>query len=239
MVHAFSTRHGGTSPAPYDTLNLSYRTGDDARNVTENLSRWHRAVGLDPSRTVDASQAQADRVAIVGLKDCGTRIPDVDALLTHDPGVTLMLRYADCVPILLLDPAHRAIGLVHAGWRGTVAKVTTKALQAMFDTYRTSPADVIACIGPSIGPCCYTVGSDVADQVRAAFGQSELLTADGANGIARLDLWKANAVQMRALGVQQIEIAGLCTAQRTDDFYSWRAEHGKTGRLAALLALYE
>lgn len=235
IIHAISTRHGGTSSAPFATLNLSRAAGDDPRNVSTNTRRLHAALALDASATVDASQVHGARVAIVGAADRGTCIADVDALLTNEPGVSLLLRFADCVPILLFDPSHRAIAAVHAGWRGTVGQIATHAVTAMGAQFYTRPRDLIACIGPSIGPCCYRVGADVIIQVRAAFSDSDelLVTRDGAT---HFDLWQANARQLQTLGVEQIEIAKLCTAEHTNDFYSARVQ-GKTGRFGAIIAL--
>lgn len=236
IVHGISTRHGGISPAPFDTLNLSRNVGDDLNHVAVNLQRLHAALQLDEHTTVDAHQAQADSVAIVDKRHRGTRIKDVDALLTNASNVPLLLRFADCVPILLCDPVRRAIGVVHAGWRGTILKIATKAAQAMIDTFHSRPRDIIACIAPSIGPCCYRVSDDVINRVRIAFeNYDELLIPNGTG--AFFDLWQANAQQFRALGIEQIEMAKICTAHRTDDFYSWRAENAKTGRFGAVIAI--
>ena len=237
IVHAISTRHGGVSPAPFDTLNLSRHVGDDAENVATNLQRLNTALGIDSSAVVDASQAQADRVAMVGAEQRGTRIKEVDALMTNTPGVPLLLRFADCVPILFFDPVHRAIAVAHAGWRGTVLKITTKTVQAMVDAFDTRPHDLIACIAPSIGPCCYRIGDDVIARVRDAFDMSDELLIPQTGGGAHLDLWQANAQQLRALGVEQIEIANICTADHTNDFYSWRAEKANTGRFGAIISI--
>ncbi len=235
LVHAVSTRHGGVSPTPFDSLNLSRTVGDDVDNVARNIERLHLALGLDVRRMVTASQQQADRVAIVGAQEAGSRIVDVDALLTDEPGIPLMLRYADCVPILLFDPVRHAIGVVHAGWRGTVARVAAKAARAMFDRYATQPSDLVAGIGPSIGPCCYVVQQDVVDRVKEGFPEPDELLIRR-SGRTYFDMWKANERQLRGLGITQIEVAGLCTAEHTDDLYSARAE-GKTGRFGAIIAL--
>jgi hypothetical protein len=235
LAHAISTRHGGVSPAPFQTLNLSRTVGDDVKNVACNIERLHAALGLDVWAMVTASQAQAERVAIVRRDHRGSRIVDVDALLTDEPGIPLMLRYADCVPILLFDPVHQAIGVVHAGWRGTVAHIGSKAARSMFDEYCTQPRDLIACIGPSIGPCCYVVQQDVADQVTASFAEPDDLLIQR-DATTYLDLWRANERQLRDLGVDQVEVAELCTADHTSDFYSARAG-GKTGRFGAIIAL--
>ncbi len=238
ITHAISTRRGGVSSAPFASLNLSRFVGDESHNVATNLQRLHAALGLDPRMTVDASQAQADAVAMVHEHHRGTHINQVDALLTRTPNLPLLLRYADCVPILLFDPAHRAIGVVHAGWRGTVLKIAKRAAQTMFDVFGTRPRDLIAGIAPSIGACCYRVGDDVIARVRGAFDNADQLLDSNANGV-HLDLWQANAHQLRALGIEQIEIANICTAHHTDKFYSWRAERGKTGRFGALIAIRE
>ena len=237
LIHGISTRHGGTSPAPFDTLNLSYDAGDTADNVKANRDGWHRALGLELANTVTARQARSDRVAIATPQDRGIGIPGVDALLTDQAEVGLMLRFADCVPILLYDPGKHAIACVHSGWQGTVMKVVSKAVLAMVDAFGTRTSDLCAGIGPSIGPCCYSVRQDVVSRVKAAFPTSDALLSTMADGTVHLDLWEANALQLRELGVSRIEVAGICTAHRTDEFFSWRAERGQTGRFAATIAL--
>ncbi len=236
VTHAISTRHGGVSPAPFDTLNLSVVAGDQPSNVDANTARLHDTLELDASATVTASQAQADQIAIVDVNYRGTRMKNVDALVTDQPNLPLLLRYADCVPILLYDPAHHAIGVVHAGWRGTITKIAAKSVRAMQQAFGTQMRDVIACIGPSIGPCCYEIGDEVMDQVQGAFSEVDALLLKQ-NGSTHLDLWEANALQLRELGVEQIEIAKICTADHTDDFYSWRAENKNTGRFGAIISI--
>ena len=235
-IHGISTRHGGVSPAPFHTLNLGRTVGDDPDCVAINLKRWHTALALEASATVHAVQAQADRVAVVQSNHRGTRVAGVDALLTAERGLPLMMRFADCVPILLYDPRHHAIGVVHAGWRGTVLKIVTLAAQSMVTSFGTQPRDLIAAIGPSIGPCCYRIGDDVAARVQASFQDNADELLSSRNGGIHFDLWQANAVQLRALGVDRVQVAELCTAEHTEDFYSARAEN-KTGRFGAIIAL--
>ena len=237
LIHAISTRHGGVSPAPFDTLNLSRSTGDEETNVRVNVQRLHDALGLDAAATISASQAQADRVEVVGAAQRGMIVRAVDALLTNEPGLPLLLRYADCVPILFFDPRHHAIGVAHAGWRGTIGKIAAKTARVMSDIFGTQPRDLIACIAPSIGPCCYAIRDDVIEQVKKAFDDSYELLTTQPDGQVHFDLWKANERQLRAAGVEQIEIAGICTADHTDDFFSWRAENAKTGRFGAIISL--
>lgn len=235
LMHAFTTRHGGVSLAPFDTLNLSTYVGDTESNVQENLKRLHNALDIDVRATVDANQAQANQVAHVLAMQRGARIPNVDALITNAPRVPLLLRFADCVPILFYDQAQRAIGVAHAGWRGTVGKVATQTVRAMGEAFGSQPHDLIACIGPSIGPCCYTIGTDVQARVRENFSDADTLLALH-NDAVHFDLWEANARQLRALGVE-VDVAGICTADHTEDWYSWRRERGRTGRFAAIIAL--
>lgn len=236
IIHAISTRHGGSSPAPFHSLNLSSAVGDHPSNVIANIARLHDVLALKESATVSASQAQSAQVAMVDAGDRATRIQNVDALITNAPGVTLLLRYADCVPIFFCDPVRRAIGVAHAGWRGTVAKIAAKTAQAMCAAYGTKIRDLRACIAPSIGPCCYEVGSNVIEQVDAGFRRADDLLISQ-NGAFHLDLWQANAIQLGELGIEQIEIAEICSADHTDDFYSWRRENKNTGRFGAIIAL--
>jgi polyphenol oxidase len=162
-----------------------------------------------------------------------------DAILTSSPGLTLYMRFADCVPVLLYDPVRRVVGLVHAGWQGTVVRTAAAAVERMMAEYGSRPADILAGIGPSIGPDHYEVGVDVIQRVQAAFPEhaEALLQSNGSRERAHLDLWLANQVVLEEAGVKRIETAGLCTACDLDHWYSHRAEKGRTGRFGALIAL--
>ncbi len=244
VVHGFTTRHGGVSPEPFAGLNLSISVGDTRANVVENRSRAFRALGRDPDSIADLWQVHSAEVVYAAT----ARAPGqehhgkADALITDRPEVTLFLRFADCVPILLYDRARHAIGLVHAGWRGTVARVCAAAVEAMTAQFGTNPADVSAAIGPSISAARYEVGPEVVTAAKAALGgrvDETLSTPVGRepNGRAHFDLWRANAIVLEQAGVNDIVVGGICTAENTQDFYSHRAEHGQTGRFGALLAL--
>ncbi len=237
ITHAVSTRHGGISASPFDSLNLSRFVGDADANVATNWARLHAALALDATATVDASQAQADHVALVDARHRGTRIQNVDALITRTPNLPLLLRFADCVPILFYDPVQRAVGIAHAGWRGTVLHIATRTVQALQAAFGTRPRDLIVGIAPSIGACCYQIGDEVIARVRQTFANADALLIAQPGGTTHFDLWQANAAQLRALGVEQIEIAGLCTAHHTAEFFSYRAERGSTGRFGAVIAL--
>jgi YfiH family protein len=154
------------------------------------------------------------------------------------------MNYADCTPIFLFDPLNHAIGLGHAGWQGTVRDLPGALVQAMKEAFGSDPARLVAGIGPAIGPCCYEVGEPVISQVRAAFDEVDSLLLDGQNGAAKaqgghryFDLPEANRRNLARAGVRQIEMSGLCTACRTDLFFSHRAEKGRTGRFGTLFIL--
>ena len=160
-----------------------------------------------------------------------------DIILTDKQHVTLFMRFADCVPILVHDPVKGVIGVSHAGWLGTVRDVAGATVKAMGRRYGSKPADVVACIGPSIGPDHYEVGQDVIGQVRQTFGAESERVLQPHPSSVHFDLWKANRILLERAGVNKIELAGICTACHTDDWFSHRAEKGKTGRFGALISL--
>ena len=232
LVHTIFTRLGGVSLEPFDTLNVGSTVGDDAAAVAENHARVYAQLGVSAAQVTSPRQVHSNRVVVIGGEQAGTIIPDSDGLVTRTPGVGLLLRFADCQPILLYDPVHHALGLVHAGWRGVAQGIARRAMEMMNRAFGTDPADLIAGLGPAIGPCHYTVG----DKVAAAMGY---VLPDWAGALSpigedqwRLDLSAANAQQLAAGGVQQIEHADLCTACHYDEFYSHRAGNGHTGRFA-------
>ncbi len=230
-------RHGGVSPAPYVSLNLSISTGDTRENVGENRRRAFEALGRCPDTVADLWQVHSADV-IVAQAPNGERgyLGQADCLITDRPEVTLFLRFADCVPILLFDPRRPAVGIVHAGWRGTLKKAAGAAVRAMTEQYNSRPSGIVAAIGPSIGPCHYAIGPEVVSEARQAFpGRDDLLPA--VNSGHHLDLWAANELALREAGVEQIEQGQVCTACRQDDFFSHRAAQGKTGRFGAVIGL--
>lgn len=244
-VRAFFTgRSGGLSPQWNGGLNWSISVGDDPANVRQNRERSLEPFGLTLERTVIAGLVHGDRVVAVSgdepLTPDGIHlIPDCDAIITDKPNLALAVTAADCVPVLLYDPVRRAIGAVHAGWRGTVLGIAGKAVQAMVQTYGCNPADILAEVGPSIGPCCYEVDEVVAGPVRAQFGEAagNLLRPEGAPGKFRLDLWAANQQDLLRAGVRSAAIHGTCTSCHVDALFSHRAERGAAGRGAAIIAL--
>jgi YfiH family protein len=243
VTNASTTRHGGVSPAPYDSLNLGGSTEDAPENVDANRAKLSLLTSHDLESVAWAGQVHGNTVAIVDAGDAGRRFESTDALVTNAVEVSIVILTADCAAVSLYDPIKRAIGLVHAGWRGTVAGVASHAIERMMNTFGTDPTDLIAGIGPSIGPCCYEVGSDVVDSLRAEqpLVADHVLTAGDGAGKQNLNLWRANTLQLVTAGVFEanIEVAGICTVCNTQDFYSHRATGGRTGRFAGVMMLHE
>ena len=235
LFHGVFTRLGGMSPSPYDSLNVGHFVGDNHEAVETNHHLICQALGISRTDLTAAQQVHGSQVTMVGPGDRGRVLPATDALITDSPGVALMLRFADCLPVLLYDPVRRALGLAHAGWRGTVAGIVAKTALAMMEAYGSRPTDIIAGLGPGIGPCCYQVGTEVVEAVKASFNRWEELLHRQGDGSLHLDLWEANRRQLAGLGVEEIEVMQLCTACRVDEFFSYRAEGGHTGCFAVVL----
>ena len=239
-----TTRHGGVSAGSYATLNLSFAVGDEAANVRENRRRAAAALGADPADFVFAAQVHGSRAEVVSAADrgrgtlaAGDAVGPADALVTATPGTVLAILVADCVPIVLYDPAAHVLACVHAGWRGTVARTAQAALAAMC-SLGTRPEDVIAGIGPSVAAGSYQVGEEVAAAARDAFGQQAPGPAaarppTGGPGQWLFDLPAANRHVLRAAGVPdgQIHVTATPTGPDPGLFFSHRAER-PCGRFA-------
>ncbi|HEV7662646.1 MAG TPA: peptidoglycan editing factor PgeF [Chloroflexota bacterium] len=228
VVHGITTRAGGVSEGRCASLNTSYSVGDETERVDENLRRIEAAFDTRRKDVFSAYQVHGRAVTLV---EQGTQSrPHCDVLVTRSPKKTLLLRYADCTPVLLADPKQRAVAAVHAGWRGSAVGAASAAVEAMVDAFGSRPGDIVAGIGPAIGPCCYEVGADVVQ----AFGPTrEALFGDG-----KLDLWEANRQALLEAGVPaaQIEVAGICTKCQAEQFFSHRANNGQpAGRFAGLI----
>ena len=247
-----TARSGGVSSGPYATLNLSLSVSDDPGHVLENRRRLAHALGAGPEDFVFARQVHGSGARVVGDADAGSgafslddAIPDADALVTRSPGVLLAILTADCVPIVLHDPVAGVLACVHAGWRGTVARVSAAALAAM-QTLGSRPSQVIAGIGPAASPARYQVGADVHQAVTGAFGPAAaaFLRPDDPPDRWLLDLWAANRFLLREAGVPeaQVHVTDLPTgpldppAARDAYFFSDRAAR-PCGRLALVARL--
>jgi len=238
VVHGISTRSGGVSQGRCESLNVSYSVGDARDNVDENIRRVSAALGSRPDGVISAYQVHGRAVTLVDAETPAEPRPHCDVLATGSPARTLMLRYADCTPVLLADPKRRVVAAVHAGWRGSAVRAAGAAVEALRDAFGTSPGDIVAGIGPAIGPCCYVVGDDV---VAAFADRPALFSLATRTGQTRtLDLWEANRLALVEAGVppEQIEVAGVCTQCEAERFFSHRANAGQpAGRFAALIRL--
>lgn len=238
IQHGIFTRHGGVSPQPWASLNLGGTVGDDPSRVITNRKHVLQAMNRAPESMYDAWLVHGNAVTCADAPRQPETPPQyADAILTNKPHVTLLMRFADCVPIALYDPQRKVVGLVHAGWPGTVKRTAAAAVAAMQRQYGSDPADILAGIGPSIGVHHYPVGKDVIEQAQATFASDAPALLPAFDNVTHFDLWGANRLVLEQAGVRQIEIAGLCTACHTTDWYSHRAEHGKTGRFGMVIFL--
>jgi hypothetical protein len=234
------TRQGGVSQAPFNSLNTGGTVGDDPQAVLANHKRIYDAFGFDFSSRFDVWQVHGDHIICAGApRGFGVPHPKADGILTDKADVTLFMRFADCVPILLVDPVQRVIGIVHAGWQGTYQRIAQRAVEKMAVCFGSRPENLYAGIGPSICQSCYEVGPEVWDIFQARFGQAAWHYIQHLDNQLNLDLWLSNRDILFQAGVKQIETAGLCTACHLEDWYSHRAEHGKTGRFAVLMSIQD
>lgn len=221
----FSTRNGGVSIPPYDGLNLGLHVGDEAAAVLENRSRWLSLWGVPWAEAVVGEQVHGDKVAWIHNHDGGRGvlglenvIPGVDGFITRS-SVGLMTFYADCVPLFFYYPDLKAIGIAHAGWKGTVQKIGRKAIEC-FEEAGGRTENAWVAIGPSIGPCCYVVDERVAAQFHANFKETPFLRLIS-EGQYQLDLWEANRIVMMEKGVrpENLTMAALCTKDNPECFF--------------------
>jgi len=259
LVHGFSTRPGGVSPLEGENvLNLGFTEWDAKENVLENRRRFQSALTAADLNLISLKQVHSD---VIHLFDAPpAELCQGDASATNRPGLLLGVQTADCVPILLVDPKKRAIAAVHAGWRGTLARIVVKAIGKMQMQYKSDPAGLLAAIGPSIGGCCYEVGTEVATQFLSQFAEApqwfdEFRTGDEPNPIqwlnrmppghqpppknVLLDLRKANRAQLLGVGLpaSNIFVSDLCTACRRDLLFSYRKEGPQSGRLLSVIGI--
>lgn len=247
VLHGFTTRLGGVSKGDCSSMNLSFSRGDEEAAVYENYRRIAEAVGFSSENVVCSDQTHTTNVRRVGKeeKGCGLYSPrpyqDVDGLITNEPGVTLATFYADCVPLYLVDPVKKAVGLSHSGWRGTTGKIGKVTVEAMEREFGSRPEDILAVIGPSICQDCYEVSEDVAEAFRSAYLPAvwERLLLKKENGKYQLNLWEACRENFLEAGIPEdnIVMPEICTCCNPSFLFSHRASKGKRGNLAAFLML--
>ena len=241
-VHCFSTRFGGVSEGVLSSLNLGTHRSDRPENVWENYRILGAAVGFTPEQTVFTKQEHTDTILRVGSSDCGTgllREQSVvcDGIITDDPGVALCCFGADCTPILLYDPVRKAAGAVHSGWRGTAMGIAAKAVAAMVREFGCNPTDLRAAIGPCIGLCCFEVGAEVPQAMRAALGADAEPFLEPHGEKYHVDLKGLNQLWLEQSGLSVIDVCPDCTRCQPERFWSHRAAGNARGSQTGMIML--
>lgn len=239
LIHGFTGKQGGVSTGKITGLNLGFRVEDDPKSVMENYRLVADDLGFPMENTVLSRQTHTNHIRIVTKEDMGkglvreSDIFDTDGLITKEIGIPLMVFSADCVPVLLFDPQTPAVAAIHAGWRGTVKGIAGKAVSMMQEHFGSNPTDILAAIGPSIGPCCFEFGEDALTYFPADFCTPK------EDGKYWIDIWAMNQRQLLEEGVlpEHIDLSGLCTVCHADKFYSYRTHKENTGRQGALIML--
>lgn len=251
LQHGFSTRMGGVSQGAYASLNVKFPTGADSESaeaVRENRRRLGQVLGMNMQNLVACRQCHGSTIYVVQRKDAGagalsqeSAIPDTDGLITAETGIPLFIQVADCLPVLLLDPGKRIIGAVHAGWRGTAARILEKAIQRMHTAFGCQPEHIQISIGPGIGFEHFEVGAEVAEVFRAQVDLQDPRVARTKGSRFWLNLAEINRRQAMAAGVPAEAIFNLqrCTFSEPDYFFSFRRDRGQTGRLAGVIGWLE
>lgn len=243
--HLFSTRIGGVSTGKYATMNMSFNNGDERDAVIENYRRLCECEGIDINRLVLSRQTHTDNVKIVTEEHIGTGIfreafQDIDGLITNCRGIGLVTQYADCTPLVFLDPVKRVIATSHAGWRGTVKQIGKKTVEKMVADFGSNPADIITGIGPCISSCCYEVDGPVYNEfVKLSYLNLDKILTTKPNGRYMLDLVEANKQILMAAGIREenIDLSDICTCCNANELHSHRASNGERGNLALIIAL--
>jgi len=241
-VQGFTTRHEGVSRAPYNSLNLGSNTFDSPHNVQGNRSLLARTFGGRVENFVMVSQTHGTDILVIDQPN-----PDYvhfqklecDGIITSQPGVMIAVGVADCLPLLLLDPVKRVVAALHAGWKGTAGNIAAKGVESLMKLFGSERGDILAALGPSIGPCCYEVDSPVRQAFEGSgVGWDSCATKSG-DERWKLDLAAANRQQLLDAGIaaENIEVAGHCVCCSSDWFFSYRRDAGETGRQAGFIML--
>ena len=245
IAHFFSMRHDGYSTGAAESLNMGFIPQDDPKNTIRNRMKLMDQTNMPFENLTTVNQVHGSKVVTITAQLIGagrdkkpSAAGDADAMITNLPQVPLMVLTADCVPILLFDPQKKVVAAIHAGWRGTVAKIVGNTIEAMNKQYNCQPSDILAAIGPSIGACCYEVGEEVVKAAEASIPKTTSCFIN-INNRHHFDLWEANRQQLTVNGVAEnnIDTLALCTQCHHQHFFSSRADHGITGRLGACIML--
>ncbi len=242
---AFSTRRGGFSQGAYDSANLGLHVQDDLQPVILNREKYLANFQLQLGQAVTCQQIHGDRIVRVDQQQQGrgtyvydTSLPDCDAMVTNVPQISLLTFYADCLPVYLFDPQHRAIGMVHSGWKGTMQQIAVKAIDSLQSEYGSQAGGLWAAIGPGIGGCCFAISPLLAEEVKLKFpGYENLLRTEGERICWDLGETIRQMLLQAGVAAENINVCPLCTACHPELFYSYRRDQGITGRMGALLNL--
>jgi YfiH family protein len=238
-----STRLGGVSEGPLRSLNLSTRVGDDEDRVHTNRLRLCHLMSINPEKVAQAQLVHGNHIEVIteqSPKSFAYKFPTTDGLITNVAQVPLFIPVADCAAVAFFDPQQRVIGMVHSGWKGIVHRIIPALVETMQAVYGSHPANILVGVSPCLGPCCYEVRADFIDTFTEAFPvkAKDFLLPQGDDTI-HFDMWSALRWQLEESGIlpEHVEGPTLCTACHVDEFYSYRKEHGKTGRFASVIAL--
>ena len=238
LDHAIFSRIGGNSQGPYTSMNLGGTNGDNPKAVVANHEKLFRVFGRPYSSRFDVWQVHGKTILFSDApRPPEKKHPPADGIFTDKPEVTLIMRFADCVPLVFHDPARKVVGIVHAGWQGTLLRIGAEAVSAIARQYGSAASDLRVGMGPSICGECYQVGEDVHKQFLKAWGRDAEQFFLNKEDRLYLDLWGANEWVLREAGVGRVENSGFCTAEKLDEWYSYRKEKGVTGRFAVVIAL--
>ena len=238
LDHAIFSRIGGNSQGPYTSMNLGGTNGDNPKAVVANHEKLFKVFGRPYSSRFDVWQVHGKTILFSDApRPPEKKHPPADGIFTDKPEVTLIMRFADCVPLVFHDPARKVVGIVHAGWQGTLLRIGAEAVSAIARQYGSAASDLRVGMGPSICGECYQVGEDVHKQFLKAWGSDAEQFFLNKDDRLYLDLWGANEWVLREAGVGRVENSGFCTAEKLDEWYSYRKEKGVTGRFAVVIAL--
>lgn len=246
IKHGFSTRLGGVSKGIFSTMNLALNRGDNIDDVMENYRRLAKSIGVDFNTLVASSQDHNTFVRNVTKEQYGIGITkpkdilSVDGLITNQPNVTLVTYYADCTPLFFVDTNKKAIGLAHAGWRGTVGRIGQKVVEKMKQDFGTNPQDLVCAIGPAISKCCYEVDKSCADEFyRLEEIDTEKCIFPKENNKFIIDLLETNRQILVSAGVKEenITLSDLCTKCNSNLLWSHRATNGQRGTMCAMMSI--
>jgi len=238
LVHAFTTRIGGTTPPPLNTFSLGTAGMNEYKPYVEaNRESICKILGLDKSLIINPSQEHTDNIKVV--RDLNQDLSSTDGVITDVKGLVLLLLFADCVPIIIYSKKKEIVGVIHAGWRGTAKKIAAKAVKIFINEFNADPEELTAAIGPSIGQCCYPVGNEAAEELAQTItnNHDKIFKKEPEADKIKVDLKEINSEQLKESGVLNIDISPHCTCCLNTLFYSYRADKGITGRQGAIAAL--